>query len=186
MLVETVRLQERNTRVRVRLMYHHTSQIREEDIITISLRIADLRGLRKVLRELLGEIDVAVAKEGFAAAAGPDRTAELRTFAQHIIKARRARVPLFSKSMFGEPAWDMLLELYLNKDRGRRHSVGRLCELSGAPPTTALRWLDYLEKEKFVVREANPTDRRTEFVEITDKGRTTMEQYLSETTLAQP
>lgn len=167
-------------------MYHHRSQSREEDIITIGLRIADLRGLRNLLRELLGEIDAAVADKGLAYVFEPDRSAELRTVAERIVKARRERIPLFSKSMFGEPAWDMLLELYLNKDRGRRHSVGRLCELSGAPPTTALRWLDYLEKAKFVARESNPTDRRTQFVEITDKGRTMMEQYLSGTTLPSP
>jgi DNA-binding MarR family transcriptional regulator len=53
--------------------------------------------------------------------------------------------------------------------------------LSGAPPTTALRWLDYPEKEKLVAREPNPTDRRTEFVEITEKGRSAMAQYLFET-----
>lgn len=167
-------------------MYHHRSQSREEDIITIGLRIADLRGLRNLLRELLGEIDAAVADKDLAYVFEPDRSAELRTVAERIVKARRERIPLFSKSMFGEPAWDMLLELYLNKDRGRRHSVGRLCELSGAPPTTALRWLDYLEKAKFVARESNPTDRRTQFVEITDKGRTMMEQYLSGTTLPSP
>ena len=75
----------------------------------------------------------------------------------------------------------MLLELYINKDFGTRHSVGRLCDLSGAPPTTALRWLDYLEKETLVAREPHPTDRRTEFVEITEKGCTAMARYLFET-----
>jgi len=32
-----------------------------------------------------------------------------------------------------------------------------------------------------VIREPNPTDRRSDFVELTDKGRATMERYLCET-----
>ncbi len=82
--------------------------------------------------------------------------------------------------MFGEPAWDMLLALYVSSVDGPRHSVGRLGTLSGAPQTTALRWLDYLVMEKLVVRTPNPTDRRSDFVELSDKGRNALEKYLSE------
>jgi DNA-binding MarR family transcriptional regulator len=143
---------------------------------------ADLRRIEEILRELLAQFEVLVlANRKFAAPRGGIQHAEMQKLALCIAHARRARIPIFNRSMFGEPAWDMLLELFINVDYGARHSVGRLCDLSGAPPTTALRWLDYLEKEKLVSRQANPTDRRTEFVEITDKGRSALEQYVSGT-----
>jgi DNA-binding MarR family transcriptional regulator len=169
-------------------MYRHRPPDDDEEIISVSVKSADLCDVAKILRQLLAQFEV-LAADRIAADENHSTTKksysitkmELRDLAIRIIRARRARVPAFNKSMFGEPAWDMLLELYINKDIGARHSVGRLCELSGEPPTTALRWLDYLEKEKLVGREPNPTDRRTEFVEMTEKGRSAMAEYLFET-----
>jgi DNA-binding MarR family transcriptional regulator len=105
----------------------------------------------------------------------------LMKLARDMLRARRRRRKMFNPSMFGEPAWDMLLILYAGGTDGPRLSVGGLSSLSGAPPTTALRWLDYLEMDRLVVREANPADRRSDFVDLTDKGRTAMERYLFET-----
>jgi DNA-binding MarR family transcriptional regulator len=107
--------------------------------------------------------------------------AHLLKLARAILRARRRRCKMFNPSMFGEPAWDMMLTLYASMTDGPRLSVGRLSSLSGAAPTTALRWLDYLEMERLVVRESNPDDRRSDFVDLTDKGRSAIEQYLSET-----
>lgn len=162
-------------------MFHQPNQDGDEHIVTISVRSADLEGIRGLLKQLLAQVESIGCGKGFSKHHRSAASADLREWARRIINARRARVATLNKSMFGEPAWDMLLELYVNMDYGARHSVGRLCELSDAPPTTALRWLDYLEKEKLVARQENPTDRRTEFVEITEKGRTAMEQYLSDT-----
>ena len=100
--------------------------------------------------------------------------------AQEIIRNRRRRYDIFDKVMFGEPAWDMLLLLYAH-DEGTRQTLSRLAELSGTTKTTALRWIDYLEKEHLVTRHAHPTDRRAVFVQITTKGRQAIELYLCDT-----
>ena len=59
--------------------------------------------------------------------------------------------------MFGEPAWDMLLVLYTEEGR-ERQTVGKLINAAGHAPTTAQRWLDYLETQGFVRREPHPVD----------------------------
>jgi DNA-binding MarR family transcriptional regulator len=82
--------------------------------------------------------------------------------------------------MFGEPAWEMLLLLYI-ADGEARVGISRLGELAGASKTTALRWLDYLEGQKLIQRDTHPTDRRTVFVGLSDKGRRAIEAYLSGT-----
>jgi DNA-binding MarR family transcriptional regulator len=157
---------------------------REGQVIkTISLSDSDLEALRQVLGQLLVNPG-AVATNTPAADANCKEQVEpgrLVDLARTVLLARRRRNKVFNKSMFGEPAWDMLLILYADMAEGPHHSVSRLSALSGAPPTTALRWLDYLEKERLVVREPNPTDRRSDFVELTDKGQATMERYLCET-----
>jgi DNA-binding MarR family transcriptional regulator len=163
-------------------MCRDTPQNDKKQGSTVSVDSADLGRMTELLHELLARVEgLSSENHKFAGSRTGVSSGALHKLALRIASARRARTPLFNKSMFGEPAWDMLLELFINKDYGARLSVGRLCELSGAPPTTALRWLDYLEKEKLVGREPNPTDRRTEFVEITEKGSSAMEQYLSET-----
>ncbi len=80
--------------------------------------------------------------------------------------------------MFGEPAWEMLLLLYAI---GPRETVSRLAELAHASKSTAIRWIDYLECQGLVRREAHPTDKRALLVELTEKGSDAIRMYLSET-----
>lgn len=94
---------------------------------------------------------------------------------------RRRRVGVFGQSMFGEAAWDMLLALYILDESGQRQTVGGLMQFAGSPTSTAKRWLDYLAAHDLVRREPHPTDRRTDFVSLTDKAREKLDLYLSGT-----
>jgi DNA-binding MarR family transcriptional regulator len=100
--------------------------------------------------------------------------------ARRVIADRRRRIGIFGISMFGEPAWDMLLALY-TEDGRQRLTVGKLVNATGHAPTTALRWLDYLETQGFICREAHPLDRRSTFVDLADKGYHALDAYFSET-----
>ena len=94
---------------------------------------------------------------------------------------RRRRVALFGQSIFGEPAWDMLLVLYVLNDFGQRQTVGSLFQFSGYSWSTAKRWLDYLAAHGLIRRDDHPTDRRTAFVSLTTKARDWLDLYYSET-----
>lgn len=97
----------------------------------------------------------------------------------YVNRARRSQN--FNGAMFGEAAWDMLLALYVT-EHSTRHTVTGLVNLSGVPPTTALRWLDFLEKkEGLVTRCPNPSDRRVYVIELTDKARDALDAYFSGT-----
>jgi DNA-binding MarR family transcriptional regulator len=100
--------------------------------------------------------------------------------ARATVKSRKLRSRVLPNSMFGEPAWDMLLALYVVDRRGARETISKLCLSSGAPSTTALRWLDYLEQQKLVARRQSSTDRRVVFVDLTDSGREAVETYFAE------
>jgi len=71
------------------------------------------------------------------------------------------------------------LALYV-EHQGRRLNLAQLTDLVGLAPTTGLRWIEYLEEQQLVERKPQPTDRRGMFVELTDKGKSAMEAYLSE------
>ena len=100
--------------------------------------------------------------------------------ARQDIVARELRGRHLPSTMFGEPAWDMLLSLYVTFRSHARQTVTNLCIASGAPATTALRWIVYLEREEFVVRRNNPLDLRVVFIELTAKGRDSVEGYFIE------
>jgi DNA-binding MarR family transcriptional regulator len=94
------------------------------------------------------------------------------TVADHvrsILELRARRQLLFNDSLFRGPAWEMLLELYDLKSRGRREYVSGLCVASGAPTTTALRWINHLESNGWLTRAPDPKDGRRCLVDVTDK-----------------
>lgn len=109
------------------------------------------------------------------------REERLRERARRILALRAKRNKRFSIAMFNEPAWEMLLMLYASEG-GARSSLSRLALLSGASKATSLRWIDYLEHQKLIARQAHPTDRRAAFVNLTQNGKEALEDYLSDVT----
>lgn len=104
---------------------------------------------------------------------------QLIALARNTIRARRNRKRALPAEMFGEPAWDMLLTLYVGSQSGARQTVSNLSMSSGSAATTALRWIDYLEGQAFVTRRASPTDRRITFIDLTEAGRLAVEKYFA-------
>lgn len=94
---------------------------------------------------------------------------------------RRLRDKVFNDpEMFGEPAWDTLLDIARAETRGERLAVTSACIGSCVPPTTALRWLKILEDRDLVRREADEFDARRSFVRLTKEGRKKVEMYFQE------
>jgi len=100
--------------------------------------------------------------------------------ASSIFHERQRRSKYFNPIIFGEPAWDALLALYISDAAGRRLSVGRLITWIGVASTTALRWIDYLEERKYIARRPHPNDKRVVLVELIDKGREAVAAYLKD------
>src|SRR5437899_12878981 len=67
--------------------------------------------------------------------------------ARSAIRARTRRKQFFKASLFSDPAWDILLDLFAAEQEGRRVTVSVVGLGSGIPQTTALRWINALESE---------------------------------------
>ncbi|NVD45846.1 hypothetical protein [Qipengyuania atrilutea] len=98
---------------------------------------------------------------------------------RRLIGKRKARSDLFGADVFGDPAWDMLLELALSEAEGRRISVSSLCIASGVPVTTALRKIGLLEERGLIVRAADGTDRRRAMLRLTRRSREGIADYFA-------
>ncbi len=93
---------------------------------------------------------------------------------------RRKRAKIFGDSeLFGEPAWDILLDLYIAQADDKPVSVSSACIGSAAPPTTGLRWLGVLADQGLLEREHDPHDQRRVLVRLTDKALRAMDRYFS-------
>ncbi len=100
---------------------------------------------------------------------------EYRTIADMVIAARAARSPLFPRSMFGEPAWDILLLLY----RDKNVCLADLARSADTPESTAARWIDFLEAHQLVTRMRCGEDRSADRVELGSKARDGLHSFFA-------
>ena len=118
-----------------------------------------------------------------AGAAPQAKTGNVGGLLAQIYAERRLRDRVFDvPDLFGEPAWDALLDIAQAELKGERLAVTSACIGSCAPTTTALRWLKLLEERGLVCREADPADARRNFVRLTGEGHIRVERYFKEVT----
>ena len=112
-------------------------------------------------------------------AARPPRPARSHlALARKAYALRRKRSAIFGNpDLFGEPAWDILLDLFIAHGEGKPVSVSSACIGSAAPATTGLRWLGVLADEGLILREPDPEDHRRVMVRLTSGGLAAMERY---------
>ncbi len=111
---------------------------------------------------------------------GDDSLETLALTARQLIKARRTRDHAFGlPDLFGEPAWEILLDLFVAKADGSRVSVSSACAASTAPHTTALRYLKALEDHSMIRRTPHETDARIVYVTLSEKAITSMTALLT-------
>lgn len=101
-------------------------------------------------------------------------------WARRTYRNRRSRAAIFEdESLFGEPAWDLLLDLFIAAKERKRVPVTSACIGASVPTTTALRWLAVLEERGLVLREADPSDARRIFVRLSADAYARMVAYFA-------
>lgn len=106
------------------------------------------------------------------------RVLDRPTIAKMMYSARRDRDLFFDSDLFGEPAWDLLLDLYIAYSEDRLISISSAGIAACAAPTTSLRWINALVERGLIARRDHQFDRRVSYVALTDRGIASMEQLL--------
>ncbi len=107
--------------------------------------------------------------------------------ARRHIAERRIRDRIFSDgTLFGEPQWEILLDLFVAYAEGRQISVTSACLASGVPVTTALRHLAALEKAGLIARTTNSEDGRSSYVWLSENGYDQIIAYFDRIAAARP
>jgi|SRR5688572_31286366 len=135
------------------------------------------QALLRLGRELL---ERAAALEGEAPTARTSLStdAEILVLAKAAQDDRKRRPDFFRKDLFGEPAWDILLDVFIQERVGKPLSVMASYIGSAASTGTAYRYLKLLISEGLIERTGDPKDNRRSFLTLTPHAKEAMIEYL--------
>lgn len=141
-----------------------------------------LSGNARAIAEALDGIAARQAPAARPLPAGPVRStagsAPLAMLAKRYLRHRRTRDALFPAGLFADPAWDLLLDLYVAGMERRRISISSACIAAAVPSTTALRWIALLESNGLVLRIADSDDRRRAYLALAPRASMSIEAWL--------
>lgn len=95
-------------------------------------------------------------------------------------KLRRMRAGYLQTDLFADPAWDILLELYVARLKHQQISVTSLCLAAEVPATTAQRWIALMVERGMLERRNDPDDRRRCFVSLAEPVARQLTRYFAE------
>lgn len=98
--------------------------------------------------------------------------------ARKAVADRRTRAAFIgSEEIFGEPAWDILLDLFI-RQAAEQQDGSRAFAQADSSVSTAMRWLRVLEQTGLVELKADPTSANSCLVHLTPAGYEGMLRYL--------
>ena len=83
---------------------------------------------------------------------GNDQAAQL---AASILRFRRFRETILSPDIFGEPAWEVLLEVFVADAKGEAITARMVAERRGKSPYVISRWLKHLSVQGLIVGDGD-------------------------------
>jgi predicted transcriptional regulator len=148
---------------------------------SVTSLVRDLNARLAEIAQEFGQRAAAVTDSDDGEGAEGDPEGALVRRARHLMDQRRLRARYLPAELFHEPAWDMLLALYVGQHERRTMNVKTLVSYSDAPATTSQRWIDHLHKLGLIHRITDMVDRRRVEIQLTETGEDAIRRYLRET-----
>lgn len=96
---------------------------------------------------------------------------ELVDYAERRYRSAMKRIDAFPGAPLTDPAWMMMLDLFIKQARGHRVSVSSACLASNGSSATALRYIQLLIKRGIMVRTEDMWDQRRSWLALTESAR---------------
>lgn len=141
----------------------------QDDIRALSIRLRDISARADALLPDVEDVIISAPRE---------RDAVMR--AQEMLQERRKRDRQFEGlDLFGEPAWDILLDLFVRMASRQHVSVSSACVAAAVPPTTGLRHVKRLQDLNLIEDYSDPFDKRRRFLRLSASGMELMKRTLA-------
>jgi len=101
---------------------------------------------------------------------------ESERLVEQIIQARRLRASVFEPSLFSDPAWEILLNLYRSELRHEALTHDELAKVIGLSPASTARWLDVLAGAG-LIRQRSESEEDSRPIELTTNGASGMRRW---------
>ena len=102
--------------------------------------------------------------------------------ARRIWRSRRERERIFGSILAADPAWDILLDLFIAHGDDKKVTVQSAAAATSVPEATVLRCIAHLVEAKLLARQPNPGDSRNIYLMLTDRAMEMMSEYLGRAT----
>ncbi len=120
---------------------------------------------------------------GDAAAAAGEETARILENVRWVMRRRMLRRQLIgSADLFGEPAWDMLLDLFAHECENKPLAMSSLCISAEMPTSSAMKLIQRLCDADILERIPDPHDGRRSLMRIAPGVARTLRAYFAEGT----
>jgi len=106
--------------------------------------------------------------------------AEAAEILARIIRARRRREELLSAELFADPAWDILLLLYLGRLTGLAVPAADVALPPSVPESTRDRWFGKLEEDGWIRRTPDPENAGAVRLELSARGAAAMQSWVND------
>lgn len=130
---------------------------------------------------------VAIVHEAIARVAAladsvtPDASGvSLRAVAERLYSERRRRSEYFPPGLFGEPAWDLLLALFIAHEDGRELDLADAYRAAEVEPGAGPALLRRLEEDGLVARSRRQGDEVHQRVRLTERAVERLGDYLTD------
>jgi DNA repair protein RadC len=94
-----------------------------------------------------------------------------------LIRERTERGRLFPQVFFGDPCWNIMLDVFVCELEGSTTSVKSACLAARVPVSTALRWVEALCRKDVLQRSRDPVDGRRSFLRLSAESKERMIAY---------
>jgi hypothetical protein len=143
-------------------------------------RAAKQSSNRVAAREIVLEAEILLQRLLHLTAPPEDEAAVLLETARGVYESRRTRDRIFGNSLFADPAWDILLDLYIARREDRKVTITSACMAASAPTSTATRHIAHLMQKGLVLRVPHPADARSSHLELSAAGDRKLTQLFRE------
>lgn len=132
---------------------------------------ARLSEIKQLFTQLAGESPAPAGRAGRAGRFDRLELARLMLWTRTLLEREVAT------DLFADPAFNILLTLYVSRCEGQDVSTSTACTAAGVPTTTALRWINALAKRGMIHKRSLPNDRRFTYLELSDDTGAALERF---------